>query len=513
MDGAMQPNPQDEALNRPSSKTNRESIASDLTTDSYVVDLKSGLNDCFDAIETIGTFAAFSKVNPASLNPDIIPLQEDQARQLIHQARQAPYGKGSDTFVDVSVRNTWELDASQFAFQNQELWAHSIDRCCKFVAQQLGITSPISAEPYKMLIYEKGATFKAHTDTKKIPSMFGTLIICLPSAPKSATLLSNTAARKRSSRHLKRHRHWDPSYAGTQTEATWNAQAAIAKKQSTRSQPVNPPPVGRALRPETLAGFIKHKWDDELELLSKQIVSKVNSTPVTELTRLWITFLHALISTLDAALAPLSTPAYQQLASAILDAYLNKYLGKEPSDEWPGFRRERVSCRCENRSTLNAFLDSPTREEWHFSANLKYRKHVESQLEDSKSGRFTSTERWGSPHALVVVKGHANAGNGRKAWGARLDWVQKQLARFDDFKLRQLLDVDYAKITGMGHLYRNDAAARRAAAAAANPRPPAQPSPWSGPSIFVGPGGMRSVFGVKRPAEDGRLDERAGQRW
>ncbi|KAK0739414.1 hypothetical protein B0T21DRAFT_255276, partial [Apiosordaria backusii] len=56
----------------------------------------------------------------------------------------------------------------------------------KEIAADLGISTnarqSIVAQPYKLLIYEEGAMFKAHTDTEKIPGMFGTLIICLPSA-------------------------------------------------------------------------------------------------------------------------------------------------------------------------------------------------------------------------------------------------------------------------------------------------------------------------------------------
>jgi hypothetical protein len=61
------------------------------------------------------------------------------------------------------VRNTWELDASQFRFYN-DAWARTVGKCVGFVKTTLGITSPIIADPYKMLIYEKGAMFKAHTE-------------------------------------------------------------------------------------------------------------------------------------------------------------------------------------------------------------------------------------------------------------------------------------------------------------------------------------------------------------
>ncbi|KAK3346421.1 hypothetical protein B0T25DRAFT_461040 [Lasiosphaeria hispida] len=158
---------------------------------------KSDLLDALEAIKVSGSFASFSNMAGVSCNPSIFvrgigmiktPLAEDQARQLIRQARQAPYGRRCDTIVDTSVRNTWELDATQFEFLNPH-WTTTLKTCCKTVARGLGITSPVSAELYKMLVYEKGAMFKAHTDTEKIPGMFGTLVICLPSPHEGGDLV------------------------------------------------------------------------------------------------------------------------------------------------------------------------------------------------------------------------------------------------------------------------------------------------------------------------------------
>lgn len=125
-------------------------------------------------IKSEGSFVGFGKLRTSDfagrlgLHVDgvgnvAVPLQEEQARQLIAQCRQAPFGKGSETIVDTSVRNTWELDASQFRFDSDG-WAGTLDKCVAFVKKTLGIASPIIADPYKMLIYEKGAMFKAHTE-------------------------------------------------------------------------------------------------------------------------------------------------------------------------------------------------------------------------------------------------------------------------------------------------------------------------------------------------------------
>lgn len=132
--------------------------------------IRKGLCEALDAIKAAGSFAAFTKISETSIKPILVrdvghiafPLQETTARQLIEKARQAPYGKGSETFIDTSVRNTWELDAAQLDLSPQ--WGSVIDGACKWVAQQLGITAPVTTELYKMLIYEEGAMFKAHTE-------------------------------------------------------------------------------------------------------------------------------------------------------------------------------------------------------------------------------------------------------------------------------------------------------------------------------------------------------------
>ncbi|KAK3299688.1 uncharacterized protein B0H64DRAFT_355933 [Chaetomium fimeti] len=159
-----------------------------------------------DDIKHQGSFAGFGALQRTDFADQLglyvdgvgsigVPLQEEQARQLISQCRQAPFGKGSETIVDTSVRNTWELDASQFRFYSDS-WARTMEKCIGFVKSELGITSPIIADPYKMLIYEKGALFKAHTDTEKIPGMFGTLVICLPSHHTGGAIVLRHAGQK-----------------------------------------------------------------------------------------------------------------------------------------------------------------------------------------------------------------------------------------------------------------------------------------------------------------------------
>ncbi|PLW41895.1 hypothetical protein PCANC_11051 [Puccinia coronata f. sp. avenae] len=155
----------------------------------YDVSLKDDLNKAFNDIKAPGTFAAWGALPttpPAGLNVDGVgdiafPLQEETMRQLIAKSHQAPYGRRSETLVDVSVRNTWEINGDQLHFFDPD-WVRYVLRLSHLVATTLGIKETIRLDLYKMLIYETEAMFKAHTDTEETPGMFGTLIICLPSA-------------------------------------------------------------------------------------------------------------------------------------------------------------------------------------------------------------------------------------------------------------------------------------------------------------------------------------------
>jgi hypothetical protein len=145
--------------------------AAPVPLDPLLVDILQALHD----IKPDGSFAGHASLNSPDfadllglhvegLGPVTAPLKAPEARKLIKLCRQAPFGKGTGTLIDTSVRNIWELDASKLQFSNPDGWARTVDQCVAFARKALGITSPIIADPYKMLIYEKGALFKPHTE-------------------------------------------------------------------------------------------------------------------------------------------------------------------------------------------------------------------------------------------------------------------------------------------------------------------------------------------------------------
>jgi hypothetical protein len=115
------------------------------------------------------------------------PLHASQAKDLIALAEAAPYGKGTRTVLDETVRKCWQIDASCFAFDSPQ-WQKFLKQTLSAVREHLGITGKISAKPYKLLLYGKGGHFKAHKDTEKLAAMFGTLVIALPSKHEGGRL-------------------------------------------------------------------------------------------------------------------------------------------------------------------------------------------------------------------------------------------------------------------------------------------------------------------------------------
>ncbi len=114
------------------------------------------------------------------VGPVALPLLPAQAEQLIAVASQAPYGHGEQTILDTGVRRTWQINADQVEIRGRA-WARTLDAIVARVAEGLGVAEPVSAELYKLLVYDQGGFFLSHRDTEKTDGMFGTLVIVLPS--------------------------------------------------------------------------------------------------------------------------------------------------------------------------------------------------------------------------------------------------------------------------------------------------------------------------------------------
>ena len=141
-------------------------------------DVREDLLTSLNGIEHDGTFFSyallgdvFKTIDPLiqveGVGPIALPLREEQAQAIATASHQAPFGKGTETVVDTSIRNTWELNPERFSITNPKWEQEFLPRIISKVVKDLGITygpHHVSAQLYKMLLYEKGALFKEHQE-------------------------------------------------------------------------------------------------------------------------------------------------------------------------------------------------------------------------------------------------------------------------------------------------------------------------------------------------------------
>ncbi|MEX1229189.1 MAG: 2OG-Fe(II) oxygenase [Planctomycetaceae bacterium] len=152
--------------------------------------------DALKKIDRPGTFCTSGRVPPAipglevaDIGPIGLPLEKGQAAALKKVARQAPYGKRTQTLVDTDVRRVWEVDAQQVSFANPE-WQEVVQQIVRTVQVELGLEKQqLEANFYKLLLYEKGSFFLGHRDGEKLDRMVATLVIALPAAHEGGELV------------------------------------------------------------------------------------------------------------------------------------------------------------------------------------------------------------------------------------------------------------------------------------------------------------------------------------
>ena len=116
------------------------------------------------------------------------PIPTAQAEAIAGQATRAPYGRGGKTIVDTSVRNVWQIAPSDVKIGGKS-WAASLEGILMKVKAGLGCQNiAVSAQLYKLLVYQPGGFFLAHRDIEKTVGMFGTLVVTLPSLHRGGAL-------------------------------------------------------------------------------------------------------------------------------------------------------------------------------------------------------------------------------------------------------------------------------------------------------------------------------------
>ncbi|MBV8830235.1 MAG: 2OG-Fe(II) oxygenase [Acidobacteriaceae bacterium] len=124
------------------------------------------------------------------------PVPKTQIEAIVQRAERAPYGRGKETIFDTSVRWVWQIASSKVRIGGKS-WAANFETILSKVTAGLGCDSAdVSAELYKLLVYDRDGFFLAYRDTEKTDGMFGTLVVTLPSAHRGGELRIRHAGRE-----------------------------------------------------------------------------------------------------------------------------------------------------------------------------------------------------------------------------------------------------------------------------------------------------------------------------
>jgi predicted 2-oxoglutarate/Fe(II)-dependent dioxygenase YbiX len=138
---------------------------------------------------TTGTLDMFApRLEVTGVGPIALPLLPVQAQQLIAVAAPAPYGRGDATLIDPAVRRTWQIAPERVQIGGRH-WEQTLADIVTQATAGLGVSGPVMADFYKLLVYDTGSFFVSHRDTEKAAGMFATLIIILPSLYTGGALL------------------------------------------------------------------------------------------------------------------------------------------------------------------------------------------------------------------------------------------------------------------------------------------------------------------------------------
>jgi hypothetical protein len=138
-------------------------------------DIKSQIYNSLEQMSSAMSFASSgpcpSTENPGIWIPDVgiigLPLSERDVDLISKVTHPAPYGMGPDTIVDLTVRNTQELNPEQFELRNPK-WDMALENIVRQAAVDLGVLgkpSGVKAELYKILLYGEGSMFKEHRES------------------------------------------------------------------------------------------------------------------------------------------------------------------------------------------------------------------------------------------------------------------------------------------------------------------------------------------------------------
>ena len=129
------------------------------------------------------------RVTVAGVGVVPFPVPESVLEALADQAEQAPFGKGTETVLDRTVRDTLQIGPEKLSVGGKA-WSDTLAGIVAAATEGLGCPpGSLAADLYKLLLYKRGGFFAPHRDTEKSDGMVATLVVSLPVTGEGGTLI------------------------------------------------------------------------------------------------------------------------------------------------------------------------------------------------------------------------------------------------------------------------------------------------------------------------------------
>lgn len=235
----------------------------------------------------------------------------------------------------------------------------------------------------------------------------------------------------------------------------------------------------------------------ELSVFLKKLEQESAYIAPAYISSLLIPYLRDMIQYLQLLGIGLNTPTYQQLVSTILRQYVERDLGTPPHKPRTWTKDARGCKTCNDCRDLDQFLRSPTDQIKRFKVGGGRRNHLQNQCTDRRFRNVgidltVTTERVGSPHALVIVKRHQDYEAKAQRWvdaARRAKQSISSVAKVND--LRTLLGDQFDDIANLKYIDRSHQPAN---GQQVETRPPSKDV--SGSTTISTPVNVPSVHGI-----------------
>ncbi|KAF9475093.1 hypothetical protein BDN70DRAFT_275955 [Pholiota conissans] len=131
----------------------------------------------------------FYQANGEARSIDFSNPTEQQLEALANACPPASFGRNEEDVLDENYRKAGKLDTTDFAAQFSPWNSGVLKTAVESLFKKEDSMADVTAELYKLNVYGPGSFFKRHVDTPRSDTMFGSLVVILPTAHTGGSLL------------------------------------------------------------------------------------------------------------------------------------------------------------------------------------------------------------------------------------------------------------------------------------------------------------------------------------